>query len=117
MYVVIFLLIYIQVKQTIRVQKVEYNKEIKEYTNITKKILNEEKLLEEIEKIITKINYKQNIRLTVVNSEFVKHFNEYSYASHPEIIEAFMDFLGFEVTPHALLKVNIPVVIVENNKR
>jgi hypothetical protein len=89
----------------IRTGKSDYNREIKEYNTITKTILNEEKSLEDIEKKISNIRYKQKMTLNVINVDFVKHFNDYANRINPEIVESIVEFFGFVATPYNLIKV------------
>ena len=88
-----------------RQQKGDYNREIKEYNNITKIILNEEKLLEDTENKSNKIKYKQKITFTKINSDFVKHFNDFADRICKEILDPLMDFFGYSITHSSLLKV------------
>lgn len=64
----------------------------------------EEKKLEEIEKKISKIKYKQKVALTTLNDDFMKNFNDFIMRIQPEVIETLMEFFGFRITPYTLLK-------------
>ena len=85
--------------------KFEYNKDLREYNNLTKQLLKEEAYLEEIYNKIAKIKYKQNMRLSMINSDFINHFNEYMSNLRNEIVDSFLDFLGLNNSPYIMIKV------------
>ena len=91
-------------------QKGEYNKDIKEYHNLIKLILAEEQKLEEFERSINKIRYKQKMTVLGINEDFVKHFNDYTSRLQPEIIEGLIEFFGYSLTPYGIFKVRIKII-------
>ena len=89
----------------IKIGKSDYNREIKEYNNLNKIILNEEKSLEMIENKFSKIKQKQKLFLSSINNDFLKHFKDLSSRINSEIIEVMIEFFGFKLTPFNLLTV------------
>jgi hypothetical protein len=87
--------------------KFDYNKDLREYNIITKQIQNEENNLEEIDRKIAKIKFKQNIRLSMINTDFINHFNEYMSNLKNEIVDSFLEFLNLNNTPYIIIKVII----------
>ena len=83
----------------------EYNKDIKEYHNITKTILNEESKLDELEKKLNKIKLNQRKTFLLINDEFVKHFNEFSSRVDAKVIENLKEFFGLIISPYNILSV------------
>ena len=100
----------IQTKNLLKQQKGEYNKDIKEYHNLIKLILAEEQKLEEFERSINKIRYKQKMTVLGINEDFVKHFNDYTSRLQPEIIEGLIEFFGYSLTPYGIFKVRIKII-------
>jgi hypothetical protein len=91
----------------IKQQKVEYNSEIKEYNSLIKSILSEETKVEDIEKTINKLRYKQKMTISMITDDFVKHFNDFTSHVPLEVIESLMEFFGYIQTPYYLLKVKL----------
>ncbi len=89
----------------IKQQKIDYNSEIKEYNSLIKVILNEESKIEDIEKTINKLRYKQKMILSIITDDLVKHFNDFASRVPTEVIDNLMEFFGYNQTPYSLLKV------------
>jgi hypothetical protein len=68
-------------------------------------ILNEEVKVEELEKSLNKLRYKQKMTISMINNEFVKHFNDFASRMPSEVIETLMEFFGYNQTPYNMLKV------------
>ena len=99
----------------IKQQKIEYNSEIKEYNSLNKSILSEESKMEEIEKGISKLRYKQIMTLSMITDDFVKHFNDFVGRVPSEVIENLMEFFGYNQTPYYLLKVKYESNFIHGN--
>lgn len=95
-----------QLKSIIKQQKLNYNKEIKEYQILTKTILSEEQKVEDVEKFLNKTRYKQKMMTMNINSDFVKHFKDFASRMDPEIMDGLIEFFGYFLTPFGLIKVN-----------
>lgn len=72
---------------------------------MSKLISREEKLLEEIDKKISKINLSMKIKLSGMNSDYLKILNDFMTRTTQDISNAIMQFLGFIKTPYAHVKV------------
>jgi hypothetical protein len=85
--------------------KNEYNRDIRQYNSITKQIQIEEAKLEEVDKQIASVRYKQTTHISMINSDFVTHFNELAISVNSDVIRYFIEFMGFTKTPYGIIKV------------
>jgi len=72
---------------------------------MSKLISREEKLLEEVDKKISKININMKIKLNSINSEFLKILCDFMSRTNQDVSNAIMEFLGFLKSPYVCLKV------------
>jgi hypothetical protein len=72
---------------------------------LTKRIQVEELKLEEIDKKISRMRFKQTTHLAMINSDFISHFNDLAISVNSEIIKYFLEFMGFTNTPYSIIKV------------
>jgi hypothetical protein len=89
--------------------KLDYNKEIREYNNLTKKIQNEELKLEECDKKIASLKYKQITQLSMITPDFISHFNDLAVSVNSDVLITIIDFFGFTRTPYSIIKVLVLV--------
>jgi len=72
---------------------------------MSKLISQEEKLLEKVDKKISKINSNMKIKLICINSDYLKILNDFMSRTNQDVSDAIMEFLGFMKTSYVDLKV------------
>lgn len=72
---------------------------------MSKLISREEKLLEEVDKKISKINVNMRLKLNGINFDYLKILNDFMSRTNQDVSNAIMEFLGYKKTPYADLKV------------
>jgi hypothetical protein len=94
----------IKAKASMKIQKKEYNKELKEYNNILKIISNNESKVETLENKICK--YSRNQKTLNIDDNFAKHFCFVVTVNRTEITDHILDLLGLSFCNPAFIQVN-----------
>ena len=84
-----------QIRSAIKKGKIEYNKEIKNYSLLMKKINKLENEIEKIERKICKKKHRQKILYSAINSSFYVNLKDTKNQIHQSIFENFLLFCGF----------------------
>ncbi len=77
---------------------------------MSKLISREEKLLEEIDKKISRINLNMKIKLNSINSDYLKILIDFMSRTNQDLSNLIIEFLGFLQTPYSNIKVNIIII-------
>ena len=81
------------IKSEIRQLKIEYEKELEKYKNVSRSIIETEEKFNNISKKINKINYKQMLLANKINNDYVENLNTYKLDKNIKL--TLLSLLGF----------------------